>query len=335
MTKPARQTLPELIQAFFTQWLEQQRQVSPHTRASDRDTFRLLLRFMEQRTGRAPAQQRLTDWEAPALVAFLDHLEQQRHCQPCSRNIRLAALRSFMRYVAQQEPGALAWAQRGLAIPLKRHDRRLLGFLTPAEVEAILAATDPTPSGRRDHLLFHLLYHTGARISEALGLQRQDLLWQPRASVQLHGKGRKQRAVPLPPAVAAELKAHLAGRPGEPTTLVFCNRWGETLTRSGVEKRLGHTVQKAVRQCPSLKGRSISPHTFRHACAMQLLQADVDITVIALFLGHESPCTAHRYVELDMQLKEQCLKKLPTLQTKTTRFKPSDRLLAFLDTLQL
>ena len=333
MTKPSGRSLPELIQAFFTQWLEEQRHVSPNTRASYRDTFRLLLGFLEQRTGRPPAQQGLTDWEAPALVAFLDHLEHQRHCQPCSRNIRLAALRSFMRYVAQQEPSALAWAQRILAIPLKRHDRRLLGFLTPAEVEAILAATDPTPSGRRDHLLFHLLYHTGARISEALGLQRQDLLWQPRALVQLHGKGRKQRLMPLNPAVTAELKTHLASRPIEPTALVFCNRWGEALTRSGIEKRLARTVQKALRQCPSLKGRSISPHTFRHACAMHLLQADVDITLIALFLGHESPCTTHRYIELDMHLKEQCLKKLPTLKTKAARFKPSDRLLAFLESL--
>ena len=333
MTKPAPRSLPELIQDFFTQRLERQRRLSPHTIASYRDTFRLLLRFIEQRTGREPARQQLTDWEAPALLAFLDDLEQQRHCQPCSRNFRLAARRTFLRYVAQQEPSALALAQRVLAIPMKRHDRHVLGFLTPVEVEAILAATNATESGRRDHCLFHLLHQTGARISEALNLQRQDVLWQPRVEVQLHGKGRKQRTLPLNAAVAAELKTHLRGRPSEPTAWVFANRWGEALTRSGVEKRLARTVQQAARQCPSLKGRSISPHTFRHACAMHLLQADVDITLIALFLGHESPCTTHHYIELDMQLKEQCLKKLPTLKAKAHRFKPSDRLLAFLDNL--
>ena len=264
MTKPAPRSLPELLQDFFTQRLERQRRLSPHTVASYRDTFRLLLRFIEQRTGREPARQQLADWEAPALLAFLDDLEQQRHCQPCSRNIRLAALRTFLRYVAQQEPSALALVQRVLAIPMKRHDRHVMGFLTPDEVEAILAATNATESGRRDHCLFHLLYQTGARISEALNLQRQDVLWQPRVEVQLHGKGRKQRALPLNSAVAAELKTHLRGRPGEPTAWVFSNRWGEALTRSGVEKRLARTVQQAARQCPSLKGRSISPHTFRH-----------------------------------------------------------------------
>jgi site-specific recombinase XerD len=333
MAKPVSPSLPELIQTFFTHYLEQQRHLSPHTVASYRDTFRLLLEFMEQRTKHRPAQQQLTDWQAPALLAFLDHLEHQRHCQSSSRNIRLAALRTFMRFVAQQEPSALALAQRVLAIPMKRHDRPVLGFMTSAEVEAILAATDSTPSGRRDHCLFHLLYYTGARISEALNLQRQDVLWQPRVLIQFQGKGRKQRTLPLNAAVAAELKAHLASRPSEPTTLIFTNRWGETLTRSGVEKRLASTVQQAARQCPSLKGRTISPHTFRHACAMRLLQADVDITLIALFLGHESPCTTHHYIELDMQLKEQCLNKLPALKTKAARFKPSDRLLAFLDKL--
>lgn len=333
MPKSQPRSLPELIQTFFTQRLIHQRGLSPHTVASYRDTIRLLLTFVEQRTGRGPTQQQLSDWEAPTLLLFLDYLEQQRHCQPCSRNIRLAALRTFMRYVAQQEPSALALAQRALAIPMKRHDRQVLGFLTPPEVEAILAATALTHSGCRDHCLFHLLYQTGARVSEALRLQRQDILWQPRVSIQLHGKGRKQRALPLNSVLAAELKAHLAQQPSEPTAWVFCNRRGQALTRSGVQKRLARTVQQAARQCPSLKGRSISPHTFRHACAMHLLQADVDTAVIALFLGHESPCTTHRYIELDMQLKNQCLNKLPRLNAKSARFKPSDRLLEFLQRL--
>jgi site-specific recombinase XerD len=236
-----------------------------------------------------------------------------------------------MRYAAQQEPTALAFAHRVLAIPMKRFDRPLLTFLTPQEGEAILAATDPTTeSGQRDHLLLNLLYHTGARVSEMLAVQRQDLSWSPLALIQLHGKGRKQRAIPLPKTLLPELKSHWAQLPDAPISLLFCNRFGQGLTRSGVEKRLRQTVQRAARQCPSLKERAISPHTFRHACAMHLLQAKVDITLIALFLGHESPCTTHHYIELDLQMKKQCLDKLPSLGTKPGCFKPSEPLMEFL-----
>ena len=170
-------------------------------------------------------------------------------------------------------------------------------------------------------------------MSELLAVQRQDLQWSPLALVQLHGKGRKQRAIPLAKPVWRELKRYLAELSVEPTPRVFANRFGQDLTRSGVEKRLRQTVQQAASQCPSLKGRSISPHTFRHSCAMHLLQAKVDITLIALFLGHESPCTTHQYIELDMQMKKECLSKLPALKTKAGRFKPSDSLLDYLQNL--
>jgi integrase/recombinase XerD len=209
-----------------------------------------------------------------------------------------------------------------------------LGFLSRAELEAILSATDlSTSSGRRDRLLFELLYHTGARVSEILALQRKDIQWGPITLLQLNGKGRKQRAIPLLPPVAKHLKRHLAQLHSEPITPVFTNRFGQPLSRSGAEKRLRLVVKAAASQHPSLKGRKISPHTFRHSTAMHLLQAGVDITVIALMLGHQSPATTHHYVELDMKMKEQCVRKLQQTKSRTPLFKPSDRLLMFLENL--
>jgi site-specific recombinase XerD len=311
-----------------------QQRVSGHTLASYRDTFRLGFEFIRKKTGRAASQQTLEDWDAPNTLRFLDHLEKERGCQPRTRNSRLAALRAFMRYVSQQEPAALALSSRVLAIPMKRFDRPLLGFLSKEELDSIVSAANPdTLSGRRDGLLFRLLFHTGARVSEILALRRQDILWGQMTTVQLRGKGRKQRAVPLLKSMAADVKRYLTLLPQEPSTPVFTNRFGHSLTRSGVEKRLRLAVTRATKQCPSLKGRAISPHTFRHSTAMHLLQAGVDIVVIALMLGHESPSTTHHYIELDMRMKERCLRKLQSPKIKAMCFKPSDRLLAFLESL--
>jgi integrase/recombinase XerD len=332
MSKELPNRLPELLETFFCHRLPSQQAVSPHTLCSYRDTFRLLLRFIEQKTGRAPSQQRLQDWNSSRLLQFLDHLEQQRGCQVRTRNSRLAAIRTFMRYVAQQEPSAVALTQSVLAIPMKRFDRPLLGHLSRPELEAILAATDSTtPSGRRDHLLLSLLYNTGARVSEILALQPRHVRQQPTHLIEITGKGRKQRLLPLWKSTASELKMHLASLPAEPTGFVFTNRFGQPLSRSGVEKRLRLAVQRALPACPSLGGRRISPHTFRHTTAMHLLQSKVDITVIALLLGHASPSTTHQYVELDLKMKEQALKKLQAPPRARGRFKPSDSLLAFLE----
>jgi integrase/recombinase XerD len=334
MSKALIKSFAELVQSFFCQRLQIQQRVSNHTLASYRDTFRLGFAFIQKKTGRAASQQQLADWEAPNILEFLDYLERERGCQPRTRNARLAAIRAFMHYVAQQEPTALALSSRILAIPMKRFDRPLVGFLSKPELDAILSAPDPdTASGRRDRLLFKLLYHTGARVSEILAVQRQDIHWTQIATVQLKGKGRKQRAVPLLKPMAADLKRCLVDLPSEPVTPIFTNRFGQSLSRSGVEMRLRLAVKLAAKKCPSLKERPVSPHTFRHSTAMHLLQAGVDITVIALMLGHESPTTTHHYVELDMQMKERCLRKLQSTDTKVNRFKPSDRLLAFLETL--
>jgi len=264
MSKPSNTTLSQLIQNFFCERLQAQQQVSPHTLASYRDTLRLLLAFVQEQTRRPPSQQTLSDWCAPMILRFLDHLEKDRGCQACTRNARLAALRAFMRYVTQQAPEALAWATQVLAIPLKRYDRHLVQPLSLMEVDFILESTDPiTPSGRRDHLLFNLLYHTGARISEALQVRQQDIHWGPPPTLCLHGKGRRERIIPLLKPIAQELKQTLAQSPHEPTALLFQNRFGQPLTRWGVEKRLRQTVHRAALRCPSPQNRAISPHTFQ------------------------------------------------------------------------
>lgn len=327
-------SLDRLLQAFFWQRLQAQQQVSAHTLASYRDSLRLLLHFVHRQTGRPPSQQRLADWNAPTILRFLEHLETERGCQIRTRNVRLAALRAFMRFVAQQAPESLALANAVLAIPLKRFDRRLIQPLSEVEVEAILQATaGTTATQRRDHLLFQLLYHTGARISEALALRQRDIRFGPPAVVCFQGKGRKQRAIPLLPPLVTELKSALARSPNDPEAFVFPNRWEGPLSRSGAEKRLRRLVRQAQGRCPSLRARSVTPHTFRHATAMRLLEAGVDITVIALLLGHESPNTTHHYLELDLQMKRRSLQKLRSPKAKRHRFQPTDRLLAWLEEL--
>ncbi len=326
--------LGPLVQSFFCRRLLAQQHASAHTVSSYRDTIRLLLAFVQKQRGRDPTQQTWTDWNASTILAFLDYLEQERGCQARTRNARLAALRAFTHYVAQQAPETLDQASQILAIPLKRYDRRLVEPLSPAEVQAVLQATDPTtPSGRRDHLLFSLLYHTGARVSEALALRQADLCWGPPSVLHLHGKGRKERTLPLLKALSVELRDYLHDASPQPDALIFHNRFDQPLTRWGVVKRLQQTVQRAAERCPTLKKRTVSPHTFRHTTALRLLQADVNIMVIALLLGHESPTTTHHYIELDLQMKERCLRKLQSPKSKAPRFKPTNQLLHWLDNL--
>jgi len=246
----------------------------------------------------------------------------------------LGAIRAFMRYIAQLEPSLLLLTQRVLAIPMKRFERPLMEYMTREEVQSILDVTNQaTLSGRRDHLLFTMLYNTGARISEILALRRLDIREGPVTLIEICGKGRKQRSLPLWKSTATELKYCLARMSTQPEAPIFANRFGGILSRSGAEGRLRLAVRLAITQCPSLQKRRLSPHTFRHTTAMHLLQAHVDITVIALLLGHESPTTTHRYIELDLKMKECCLNKLESPKSSTGRFKPSDSLLDFLASL--
>jgi integrase/recombinase XerD len=330
---PATLGFPALLQEFF-QRLVTERGVSAHTIASYRDTFELLLGYAQQRTGRTPSALTLEDLDAPLILAFLDHLENVRGNSPRTRNLRLTAIRSFMRHASLRAPVALPVAHRVLAISPKRYDKPALGFLSREEVTALLAAPDrDTRSGQRDAVLLAVLYNTGARVSELADLRIAHLLLDRQVAVQLRGKGRKQRVVPLWKSTAKQLRAWLSRIDSSPGAPVFPNRAGKPITRSGIEHRLSLAVTTASKRCPSLATRRISPHTIRHTTAMHLLQSGVDIAVIALWLGHEDTATTHIYLEADLAMKEAALRRLHEPALKPVTYKAPDRLLAFLEAL--
>ena len=334
MNSPAAQTFPTLLQRFSTQRLMQQRHASPQTITAYRDCFRLLLRFAEQRLGKSPSHLTLEDLDAAFVLAFLHHLEADRHNAIRSRNARFAAIRSFMDYVAFEEPSALALTQAICAIPMKRFEQPLIGFLSRPQIEAILAAPDRHSwIGQRDRVMFATLYNTGARVSELIGLRVADLTLEPSASVQICGKGRKQRIVPLWRETAAALKRWLRAYPLVPDQPLFPNRSGHPLTRVGFSERLALAARAAASELPELATRHVSPHVIRHSTAMHMLQSGVDITVIALWLGHESPATTHRYLEADLAMKERALNALGPPAMAPSRYRPTDRVLQFLQTL--
>lgn len=323
-----------LLQSFFTEHLQSDRRASQQTVDSYRDTFRLLLRFLQQSTGKQPASLRISDLDAPAILGFLDHIEQRRNNQIQSRNVRLAAIRSFFRLVALRDPASVHVATRVLAIPTKRSDKRLVGYLTRAEVDAILSAPDRTTwRGQRDYVLLLTLYNSGARVSEITALKRSQVRLGATSFLKLHGKGRKEREVPLWPSTARTLKGWLDAAPAPPDSPAFPSSRGAALSRDGVNYILQETLRKAAERCPTLAAKRVSPHVLRHTTAMHLLQSGVDITVIALWLGHESPETTHIYVEADLKTKEQALQNVTPAGKGCLRFQPGDALLAFLDTL--
>lgn len=325
---------PTLVQDFFLRRLVQERGVRARTIESYRDAFELLLTFAARRTGRPPSALVLADLDAPLVLAFLDHLETDRGNVPRTRNARLAAIRSFMRYASLRDPTSLPIAQRVLAIPSKRFDRPVLGFLSRDEVTAILHAPDRgTWSGHRDAVLFATLYNTGARVSEVIGLRVRDVLTDRNTAVHLRGKGRKDRAIPLWKNTAKDLRSWLRRIPADPDAVVFPNRAGAPLSRSGVRDWLDRAVAVAERHCASLHGKRVTPHTLRHSTAMHLLQSGADLAVIALWLGHASPAATHQYLEADLAAKEATLCRLTDPAPAPPRFRPSDRLLAFLDSL--
>lgn len=326
--------LARLLQLFFCQRLIQQRRVSHQTVTSYRDTFRLLLRFAEEQLGKPANALSLADLDVKLVLAFLDYLELQRHNCIRSRNIRLAAIRSFLQYAALQEPAALPQIQRVLAIPMKRFNRPLVGFLSLVEIEAVLNAPDTsTWSGKRDQALLTTLYNTGARVSEIIAVKRQDIESERCTAVYLHGKGRKERVVPLWKRTSAMLRRWMAHIPRNVEQPLFPNRFGQPMSRSGVENRLQVAVHLACPTCPSLRDKKISPHVVRHSTAMALLQSGVDLAVIALWLGHESVVTTHQYLQADLTMKEHALASLQPPELANMRFKPPSKVLAFLDTL--
>ena len=324
--------LAHLLQAFFCQRLIEQRNASRQTIYSYRDTLKLLLHFSEQYLGKPVADLKLADINVTLVLAFLGNLELQRHNCIRSRNTRLAAIRSFMQYAALQEPQAMPGIQRVLAIPMKRFERPMVQHLTPTEMQAIIDAPDVTSwNGQRDHALFATLYNTGARVSEIISICRGDFDGNHSQSVHLHGKGRKERVVPLWKSTVKLLRKWLTQIEPDPQNPLFPNRFGQRLSRSGVESRLRFALPKAITQCPSLGGKVVSPHVIRHTTAMHLLQAGVDLSVIALWLGHENIVTTHQYLEADLQMKEKALAKLQPPTLHSARYKPSPKVLSFLE----
>ena len=324
--------LAPTLQAFFTDRLIRQRQASPQTIAAYRDTLRLLLTFAASRTGREPSKLDITELDAPFVGAFLDHLETERGNSVRTRNARLAAIRSLFRYAALRHPEHADLIGRVLAIPPKRCARNLVTFLTEQEVEALLAAPDRTGwTGRRDHALLLLAVQTGLRVSELIGLRCADVHLGTGAHVSCLGKGRKERITPLIRGTVAVLRVWLAERAGGPAEPLFPTSTGAPLSRDAVERRLAKYAVSAAAVCPSLRAKRLSPHVLRHTAAMRLLQAGVDTSVIALWLGHEHVDTTQIYLHADLALKERALARTTPPDARPGRYRPSDTLLAFLD----
>lgn len=334
-TQAISTNLAPLIQDFFCQNLMNQRNVSPKTIAAYRDTFRLLLRYAAEQLRKRPVKMCLDDLNMPFILNFLNYLETQRKNSIRTRNARLAAIRSFMDYVAYREPGSLPGIQKVLSIPKKQFERPLMGFLSLEEINAVLKAPDhATWSGRRDRVMFTVFYNTGARISEIIELRVKDLQLSHSASVHLHGKGRKERTVPLWKTTALMLRDWLKQVDKDPHNSVFPSRFGKPLSSAGIEYRLQIAIRQASKFCPGLEKRRISPHTIRHTTAMHLLQSGVDLSVIALWLGHESPATTHMYMEADLAMKEKALEKLHEIEGLPVKYsRPDDDLLHFLEKL--
>jgi Site-specific recombinase XerD len=323
--------LAPLLQRFFTDRLTLQRQASPHTIAAYRDTFRLLLTFASTRAARQPARLRLADLDAPTIAAFLEHLQTGRGNTTATRNARLAAICSFFRYAALHAPDQAATIQRVLAIPPKRTDRAIVAYLTEPEIDALLAAPDRTGwLGRRNHTLLLTAIHTGLRAGELIGLQIKDIDVGTGAHLRCHGKGRKDRATPLTTTTVAVLRAWLAERAGADTDPVFATRQGNPLSHDAVQRLVAKHTATAAASCPSLRDKHVTPHTLRHSTAMMLLRSGIDLTVIALWLGHESTETTQIYLHADMTIKEQALARVAPPDSTPGRYKAPDTLLAFL-----
>lgn len=327
-------TFAMLLQGHFTEHLIGQLNASPHTIASHRDTFRLLLMFALKDLSKAPSALDLCDLDTPFIGRFLDHLEKARGNDPRTRNVRLAAIHSFFKYAAIREPAATALAQRVLSIPCKRHKTKPVGYLTRVETEALVAAPDPnTWAGRRDRTLLLVAVQTGLRASELTGLRCRDVVLGTGAHVRCLGKGRRERCTPLRKDTVAALRRWLSERKGQPDEAVFPNARGTPMSLDGVEYLVAKHAATARSSCPSLAQKRISPHVLRHSAAMDLLQHGVDRTVIALWLGHQSIDTTQAYLHADLMQKERVLSKMDPLAARRGRYRPSDKLLEFLQSL--
>jgi site-specific recombinase XerD len=323
--------LAPLLEAFFTERLLRQRRASPHTIAAYRDTFRLLLRFAQTRLKKTPSQLLLGEIDVALISAFLDHLENERHDSPRTRNARLAGVRSFFRYISTLEPAHSAMIQRVLTLPQKRFERNLVTFLTSAETEALLAAPDQQRwLGRRDHALLLLAVTTGLRVGELVSLRCADLELGHGPHVRCYGKGRKERCTPLTPEVARVMRTWLRERKRVKGDPLFPSLRNQSLSSDAVQKLVAKYANAAEKKCRSLNAKHITPHVLRHTAAVRLLQAGVDRSVIALWLGHEQIETTQIYLAADLSMKERALARTSAVPTHLVRYRPNDELLAFL-----
>lgn len=326
--------LAPTLEGFFTERLIGQRRASPHTVAAYRDTMRLLLTYAAERLRKQPSELDVSDLGASLVGSFLDHLEHERGNAVRTRNARLTAIRSLFRYAALRHPEHAQVIARVLAIPPKRFERSLVTFLNEREVDALIAAPDrSTWTGRRDHALLMLAAQTGLRTSEILGLRCADLHLGNGPYVNCLGKGRKQRITPLTGPTVAVLRVWLDERQGEPDQPLFPTRTGGPLSRDALERRVAQHAASASLACLSLREKKVTPHVLRHTAAMRLLQAGVDTSVIALWLGHEHVETTQIYLHADLALKERALARTAPPNTKPGRYRPPDTVLAFLDAL--
>jgi integrase/recombinase XerD len=322
------------LEAFFTQRLVTQKNASPHTIASYRDSLKLLLAYVQHTTGVAPSKLDFCDLNATVIGRFLDHLERDRGLSARSRNVRLAAIRSLFSFAALRHPEHAALIGRVLAIPAKRGQRTLVSFLVPAEADALLASPDRSRRlGRRDHALLVLALQTGLRVSELSTLRLEDLHLGTGAFVRCTGKGRKDRTTPLTKLTATVMKEYLAERGGQGTDPVFAGPRGQPLSRDAIRRLVERHAASAAQACPSLSLKKPTPHTLRHTCAMRLLESGTDIATIALWLGHETSRTTEIYLHAYLALKERAIARTAPPGTTSRRYRPPDRLLAFLEAL--
>jgi len=319
------------IAAFLQERLPVERRASPHTCDSYAHAFKLLFEYASTRLKVSPSELHFERIDAPLVLNFLAHLESARGNGAGSRNIRLAAIKSFMRFMEYRVPSALEQIHRILAIPAKKSDSRLVRHLTADETRAILEAPDPTRrDGVRDRAMLHLCFAGGLRVSELVGLRTEDLVLQPQASVLVHGKGRKERCLPLWKETASAVRAWLAIRDGSRAPELFLNARGSCMTRAGFEYVLRKHVLAAAQRCPSLSAKRVSPHVLRHTCALTILQATKDLRKVSLWLGHSSMQTTEIYTRADPSVKLEALESVVAPKLRGGRFKATDRLIAFL-----
>jgi len=323
--------LAPYITAFLRERLPVERSASQHTCDTNAHAFRLLFQFAASHLGATPSQLHLEQIDAPLVIAFLKHIETERKNGPVTRNARLAAIKSFMRYIEYQVPSALEQVRQILAIPIKKTDTKLVSHLTMEEIEAVLNAPDPhTRFGIRDRAMLDVCFAAGLRVSELVGLRVDDVSFEPRPSVRVLGKGRRERVLPLWKQTGTNLRAWLAIRDAAAVPELFLNARGDAMTRTGFEYVLKNHVASAKSACPSLDGKRVSPHTLRHSCALLILKTTRDIRKVALWLGHNNVQTTEMYLRADPTEKLEAVSAVTPPTLRRGRFSAPDQLIEML-----